>query len=149
MFPHEKWSNAHIPDFTEGSQLGSEGANLKFSSGKTTPPAPLTEADLITLMDKHGIGTDATIHEHIKNVRLRGYVTKKGQFLKATLLGESLVEIYKQLGIELYKPDLRAKMEADMKAIAEGTKPSQEVVREQLDRMQQMFAATVDKKQEF
>jgi DNA topoisomerase-3 len=59
-------------------------------------------------MDKHGIGTDATIHEHIKNVRLRGYVLKKGIYLKATLLGESLVEIYKQLGINLYEPGLRA-----------------------------------------
>ena len=124
VFPHEKWNSAKIPAFTAGQQLDKEGAKLKFSTGKTTPPAPLTESDLITLMDKNGIGTDATIHEHIKNVRIRGYVQKKGQFLKATLLGESLVEIYKELGIKLYEPHLRAKMEEDMKAIAEGTKES-------------------------
>jgi DNA topoisomerase III len=55
-------------------------------------------------MDKHGIGTDATIHEHIKNVRLRGYVEKKGIYLKSTLLGESLVSIYAKLGLPLYEP---------------------------------------------
>jgi DNA topoisomerase-3 len=36
----------------------------------------LTEADLITKMDQNGIGTDATIHEHIKTVQERGYAAK-------------------------------------------------------------------------
>ena len=44
--------------------------------GETQPPAPLTEADLINLMDKNEIGTDATIHEHIKTVQDRGYAMK-------------------------------------------------------------------------
>ena len=79
-------------------------------------------------MDKHGIGTDATIHEHIKNVRLRGYIIKKNQLLVPTLLGESLVGIYKKLGIKLYEPDLRAKMEKDMKSIAEGELESKDVL---------------------
>jgi DNA topoisomerase III len=68
----------------------------------------LTEADLITLMDKNGIGTDATIHEHIKNVGMRGYVEKKNQRLIPTLLGESIVGIYKELGIDIYQHQLRA-----------------------------------------
>ncbi len=41
-------------------------------STRTTQPARyLTEADLISLMEKNGIGTDATIHEHIKTVQER------------------------------------------------------------------------------
>ena len=34
----------------------------------TAPPRLMTESDLITEMDKNGIGTDATIHEHIKTI---------------------------------------------------------------------------------
>jgi DNA topoisomerase IA len=45
-----------------------------------------------------------------------------------TLLGESLVGIYKKLGIKLYEPDLRAKMEKDMKSIAEGELESKDVL---------------------
>jgi DNA topoisomerase-3 len=39
-----------------------------MTQGETSAPKHLTEADLISLMDKNGIGTDATIHEHIKHV---------------------------------------------------------------------------------
>lgn len=47
-----------------------------MQQGETTAPQYLTEADLIDKMDKNGIGTDATIHEHIKNVLEREYAYK-------------------------------------------------------------------------
>ena len=42
--------------------------------GHTTAPPLLTEADLIGLMETHGIGTDATHAEHIETIKNRSYV---------------------------------------------------------------------------
>ena len=69
-------------------------------------------------MDTNGIGTDATIHEHIKTIQERNYAVKQNQNFVPTHVGVSLVEAYEHLGIELYKPYLRAQMENDMKLIA-------------------------------
>jgi len=44
----------------------------------------LTESDLISKMDSNGIGTDATIHEHIKTVQERGYAVKEKEYFVPT-----------------------------------------------------------------
>ena len=93
-------------------------------------------------MNNTGIGTDATIHEHIKTVQDRQYVRKQSTFLVPTRLGLSLVEVYAKMGIELYKPYLRAQMEADMTAIAEGRKTKQDIYQECISEMRRIFVRT-------
>ena len=80
----------------------------KIAKKLTLPPRLMTEPDLITLMDKHGIGTDATIHEHIRTIQERNYaVMTRSRHLKPTVVGLSLVEAYEQVGIKLHLPALR------------------------------------------
>ena len=69
VYPYEKWSNTEIPGYADHERFVPK--ELLLNTRKTIPPRYLTEADLIGLMDKNGIGTDATIHEHIQTVQDR------------------------------------------------------------------------------
>ena len=39
-------------------------------------------------MDRNGIGTDATIHEHIKTIQERGYAVKVTKFIRNYILAQ-------------------------------------------------------------
>ncbi|KAJ4144735.1 hypothetical protein LMH87_003606 [Akanthomyces muscarius] len=73
VYVYEKWNDtAELPKFTAGEQFVPTEAMM--TEGKTGPPSYLTEADLIALMDANGIGTDATMAEHIQKIQDREYV---------------------------------------------------------------------------
>lgn len=54
VYPYDKWSNKQIHNYQEGQSFIPTGFNM--IDGQTSAPNLLTEADLISLMDKHGIG---------------------------------------------------------------------------------------------
>ena len=65
---------------------------LQILAGETSPPNLLTEADLIALMEKHGIGTDATHAEHIEKIQERSYAGVQDNKFVPGKLGMGLVE---------------------------------------------------------
>eukprot|EP00977_Amphora_coffeiformis_P013785 scaffold3696_cov134-Amphora_coffeaeformis.AAC.4 len=58
--------------FRRGLEFQVKGA--KSIGGRTKPPTFLQEHELVQLMDKNGIGTDASLATHINNIVDRGYV---------------------------------------------------------------------------
>ena len=64
---------------------------------------------------------------------------KQFQSFVPTPVGVSLVEAYAHLGIELYKPYLRAQMENDMKLIGIGAKSKDVVLRDCITEMSRIF----------
>ena len=58
--------------FTRGDSVAVKGVEL--ADRETSPPGYLTEAELIGLMEQHGIGTDASIPTHINSICERNFV---------------------------------------------------------------------------
>lgn len=136
--PYMKWAETELPVFADGEVF--VPSELIMSEHQTQPPPLLSESDLITIMDKSGIGTDATIHQHIKTIQDRRYAEKTPNGLfKATSLGLALVKGYADMGATIHEPELRAKTERSMNEIIQRTKTKNTVVRETLEEMTDVF----------
>ncbi|XP_032125037.1 DNA topoisomerase 3-alpha isoform X3 [Sapajus apella] len=144
VYPYDHWSDKILPVYEQGFRF--QPSTVEMVDGETSPPKLLTEADLIALMEKHGIGTDATHAEHIETIKARMYVglTPDKRFLPGHL-GMGLVEGYDSMGYEMSKPDLRAELEADLKLICEGKKDKFVVLRQQVQKYKQVFIEAVAK----
>jgi DNA topoisomerase-3 len=54
-------------------------------------------------MDDKGIGTDATIAEHIAKILQRGYAIKENNLFKPTDLGLALYDGYESMGYHMMR----------------------------------------------
>ncbi|CAK9071692.1 unnamed protein product [Durusdinium trenchii] len=61
-----------MPRLSAGTSLAVQ--EVWVESDFTKPPDYLKESELVALMDKHGIGTDASIPQHVENICNRNYV---------------------------------------------------------------------------
>ena len=147
VYPYENWTGTTmLPKFTVGERF--EPTEAMMTEGKTSPPGYLTEADLIALMDANGIGTDATMAEHIEKIQERQYartVERGGrsgvrEFIP-TSLGVALIEGFDRMHFDtsLGKPFLRKEMELKMKAICEGRTTKQVVMHESVGQYRQVY----------
>lgn len=131
VYIYDKWNGNLLPNFKVGEKFIPDVCEIK--EGVSSSPNYLTEADLVSLMDKNGIGplrhcssaraatdpplafagTDATIAEHISKIIEREYVFKQregnSEYLLPSTLGTGLVKGYDAIGFDksLSKPHLR------------------------------------------
>ncbi len=143
MHPLEKWSERDMPPalLNVGATLPWESFLLRES--QTQPPPLLSEADLIALMDLYGIGTDATIAEHIRKVQERNYVAKlegSGGRFSPTEIGIALVVSHEKCHLHLARPHMRAKQEEGLKKVSSGQAEAANVLREALAEYSAKFA---------
>ena len=135
VYPWMKWENSkEMPNLEMNQEVTIFKAEMK--SGFTSPPKPMTESELIMLMDANGIGTDATIAEHIEKIKTRNYIkcdkVGKESYLNPTILGVALVHGFETIGLEdsFAKQFQRREMEDDLKKICEGSLTKENVVRD-------------------
>lgn len=139
VYPYDKWNAKEIPNYEMNETFVPN--QVKLVDGETSPPPLLKEADLIALMEKHGIGTDATHADHIETVKNRLYVALSCDgYLVPGELGMGLVDGYNSMGLEMSKPRLRAELEADLKRICDGTMNPKDVLRRQIELYKDLFS---------
>ena len=96
-------------------------AYVRLRASMTQPPSHLTESDLISVMERHGIGTDASIPTHIENVQKRNYAhLATGRSLVPSKLGLVLVQGYFCIDRDLVLPTVRRAIEIECDRIARG-----------------------------
>eukprot|EP00963_Diacronema_lutheri_P006233 scaffold529_cov322-Pavlova_lutheri.AAC.5 len=142
VYKYENWGGARaLPVFEEGASF--LPASIMLVDGKTQPPPPLSESDLLAKMEEHGIGTDATMAQHIQKQLERGYAvkTESSQSLMPTELGEALVTAYNEMGMEgLWRPTVRSIMEQEVRAVAMGNKTKAAVLASQVFQFENLFS---------
>ena len=122
----------------------SEGDVLRISKievEEVTPPIsqPLTESELIKLMDKLGIGTDATFAEHIHKIIQRKYVRKTRGHLIPTELGIAIHTALKNTVPELIDPKIRSMMEEWFTMVERGEMNPNNAVKQAIDIFSKML----------
>ncbi|KAF7992467.1 hypothetical protein HCN44_001805 [Aphidius gifuensis] len=144
VYIYEKWNAKEIHIYEEGKSF--KPTSIEMVEEQTSAPNLLTEADLISLMDKHGIGTDATHAEHIETIKSRQYVGLKNNiYFMPGKLGIGLVMGYDNMGFQMSKPNLRAELENDLKLICQGQKNPADVLTTQINNYREVFRVALER----
>ncbi|XP_062164854.1 DNA topoisomerase 3-beta isoform X2 [Alnus glutinosa] len=127
-----------LPRFMKGEKI--EVSKVELYEGSTMAPDYLSESELISLMEKNGIGTDASIAVHINNICERNYVqVQAGRKLVPTALGITLIRGYQCIDPDLCLPDIRSFIEQQITLVANGQMNHFHVVQHVLQQFKQKF----------
>jgi len=107
-----------LPKLKEGETV--ELQNLKALDHETKPPARFTEASLIKILEKEGIGRPSTYASIIDTIQSRGYVIKQGNALTPTYTGFAVIQILEKHFSSLVDLGFTASMEESLDGIASG-----------------------------
>ncbi|BBM98000.1 DNA topoisomerase III [Marchantia polymorpha subsp. ruderalis] len=131
-------SDENLPTFTVGESV--KCGEIELHQGRTSPPDYLTESELISLMEKNGIGTDASIPVHINNICERNYAqVQSGRRVVPTALGITLIRGYQYIDVDLCLPDIRRFIEQQITLIAKGDADHAAVVQHSLQEFATKF----------
>ncbi len=111
----EEESPRALANLKEGQTLSVKEVNAEKKL--TEPPSRFTEADLLSRMEKYSLGTPATRADIIERLLGSEVLDRKNNKLHPTPKGKQLIDLVND---ELKSPELTAKWEQDLEAIARG-----------------------------
>uniref|UniRef100_A0A7J3X6Q5 DNA topoisomerase n=1 Tax=Thermofilum pendens TaxID=2269 RepID=A0A7J3X6Q5_THEPE len=127
VYPYARPEEVYLPYLVEGDEV--EVLKVRLEERKTQPPPYISESELLALMKRYGIGTDATMQDHIHtNVERKYFVVREKRCIP-TPLGKALLLSLLETVPQLVMPEVRGRMEAALAAIARGEEEPEDVVR--------------------
>ena len=127
--PEQRTKESLIPAaVSEGDRVALE--DLESRQKFTEPPRRYSEAGLINLLEKEGIGRPSTYASIISVIQDRGYAIKDGGSLRPTLLGQMVVDFLQRHFAETVNPRFTAHLEEDLDEIEEGGMSRSEALNE-------------------
>jgi len=139
-YPYWRVYEAALPELTVGASV--DVVDVTMAQDATKPPSPHTQGSLIQEMERLALGTKSTRHEIVQKLYDRKYVT--GRSIRPTHSGRAIVEALGEHAAGITKPEMTARLEADMDEIARGVRDKADVVRES----QGMLATVVEQLEE-
>ena len=144
VFPYfQPKDTLQIPQLRLGEAL--PVLKVELEERQTKPPPRLTEAELLKLLKKHGIGTDATRAEYPHLIVERGYALKRGKAFYLTELGERLMRLLEEADSRLATPETRRYVEELMAEIEAGRRSVEEALDESLSIYKGLYLAVAKK----
>ncbi|MCD4815800.1 MAG: DNA topoisomerase, partial [Methanosarcinales archaeon] len=146
VYPFETKNDKLLPLVEERQNVGIK--RITNTKSRTSPPKKLTEAELLTLMDKHGIGTKATAPSHIATNKKRGYFETKGKSVFILETGFTLMDALNNSVPILVKPDIRARIESLIQEVENGEKNFEASLVEGTTLIKEMYSQLTSNKNE-
>ncbi|MEM3715736.1 MAG: DNA topoisomerase [Candidatus Bathyarchaeia archaeon] len=138
IFPYFKPKDiVWIPELHIGEKLPVIKVNLEEK--KTKPPPRLTESELLKLLEEHSIGTDATRADYPQIIVERGYAEKKKKSFYISNLGETLINLLREVDERLVSPDTRRYVEHLMAEVEAGNVDLERALQEALKIYKDLF----------
>ncbi|NUN66739.1 DNA topoisomerase I (plasmid) [Pseudanabaena biceps] len=106
------------PALTGGQTLAL--ANAGFTQKQTQPPARYSEAKLVQVLERQGVGRPSTFAAIVKTLKDRTYVLLKGKVLEPSALGMSTDDVLHKTFPDLLRADFTAGMETTLDEISVG-----------------------------
>lgn len=128
IYPWERQPERPLPRVEVGEEA--KAVKVDVVERETEPPPRMSESELLALMRKYGIGTDATMQDHIFTNIKRGYIKlNKGKCIP-TDLGIALATALFKHAPELIEPAVRSKIERALSGIVRDNVPPKELIKE-------------------
>jgi len=138
IFPYFRPKDlTYIPQLHVGEKLSVVRVSLE--ERKTKPPPRLTESELLKLLEKNSIGTDATRADYPQIIVDRGYVEKRRKSFYISSLGENLINLLKDVDERLVTPDTRRYVEHLMAEVETGRINMEKALEEALRLYEELF----------